>query len=348
MRDSVFNKAVEELGIVALTEVRNLVNQCICEEMGISDIVGKSTKELCSLIIQDLKNASWEPVVDRDENVYEGVKSCYLSLAYNFNGNDIDVGVECYNFYDNARRKQYGELFPDVFFEEARSSYGYVTLPMSNRKTKMKFISLRLLLVSGTPDYKQLSKSARHELRHIYEQMCNNERNFGERKDNALYGKSADFYNRAGDDKVRSDVGFLGYMSFDYERHAFIEEYFEELEQGILKAASNDEDCTKFIYSLDNDNEVMRKIVRMRRILTKLQKGDVEYVQAAEEMLEGTGFTFGKFMVRAEAAIKDMSMRYGKCVIKMKNDYPSLYNFDKYRTLTYIQNRDKPYAEWYI
>lgn len=337
----VFNKAITELGITALYEVKDRINDVIQEELGISDVVDKGTDNLCKTISDKIKTAEWEKV----EN---GLKYAVLSFKYNFNGYLINVGVYCFNFFNRKIREELRDKYPDEFFEDARSSYGKANLPFSKHTTKLNSLTTNLMMISGTIDKDRLYYCIRHELRHIYEQIMNGGMSFSNFKDNALYMKASDMFNRNPEGSIEKNIGLLGYMSFDYERHAFVEEYFGKLKLYVEKFANGSDNSDTIYHYLDNDNPVLDKIVRMRYTLTKLYNRDTDYVLAANKMLNDTGFTLEKFIQRAEDSIKDLSLRYGRCIVKAKNDYPPLFKDRRYSDLSYIQNKHRPHPEYYI
>ena len=344
----IFKKAVDDLGITALYETRSLINSYICEDLGISDYVGTETDKLYSLVIANLKDVDWFPYEYKGKPIKE-IKTALFTFEYNFNNANIVISFDTYNFKDNNVRNKWSELIPDKYFETAGSSYGNVRLPVSKTEVKCKTLYLHVLMVSGTVDKERLHGSIRHELRHIYEQMKNRHRNFAGRKDNNLYMRCSDAYNNGNENTADSNVGFLGYMTFDYERHAFVEEYFDRIKYYIEKSNQGDnEAAVRLSDYLNNNNEVMQIIVKMRYVLSKLQNKDKNYINAAIRILEGTGFSLDKFIKRADEAIHDLAMRYGKCIVKAKKDFAPLFDFNKYNTITYYENKDKPYAEWYI
>lgn len=337
-----FNKAVEELGINALYEVKQYINNVIQEELGISDVVDYGTDALCSEILEKLKSAVWEKTEDK------GIKHTTLTFEFMFNEKPVNVSVECYSFNDAYTREAYKKKYPNEFFENARSAYGKTKLPLSQHPINLKSLVVSLLRVSGQVDIERLRYSVRHELRHIYEQQKNGGISFSNFKDNTLYMAAADMYNKSAEGTAKKNVGLLGYLSFDYERHSFVEEYFDGIKQLITKIQAGEENPDKLVHYLDNDNKIMKMIATMRFTLSKLENNDKKYVSAANEMLENTGFSFEKFTQMAEDAIKDLSLRYGRCIVKAKNDYPDIFKDRRYADLSYRQNIDRPHPEYYI
>jgi flagellar capping protein FliD len=171
---------------------------------------------------------------------------------------------------------------------------------------------------------------------------------FANFKDNTLYMSAADLFNKSQEGTSDKDVGLLGYMSFDYERHSFIEEYFDSIKQLILRIQNGDEDSNALVHFIDNSNPIMDKIVKMRLTLTKLKEGNGTYVSSLNEMLKNTGFTVDKFIKRAEHSINDLLTRYGKCIVKIKDEYPQLFKDRRYSELSYVQNKHRLHPEYYI
>lgn len=334
--------------INALYETRCRVNSYITEELGISDYVGEATKELYIRIIDEIRKSPKFYFIYGVREIKSVIKQS-VSFNFEFNGISLTVSADYYNFKDKTERCKWLDVLPDSLFDNASSLYGDFYLSDTARRKKKPFkpdmVSLNLIGISGRIDKIKVYRSISHELRHVYEQHSNKRKPFSEYNDNALYMKCADYFNYAPKGSTKSDIGLTGYLSFNYERRALAEEFFRGIEAKIENAEFSNKDLMGI---LKNDNEVFSKMSVIKSTINRLTNNDSEYVKICNDMLQETGFTIEKFIKRCVNSFNDLCKRYGKCIIKLKNDYPDIFLRNGISENVLEHHYQKKYAKYFV
>lgn len=334
--------------INTLYETRCQVNSYITEELGISDYVGEATKELYIRIIDEIGKSPKFYLIYSGREIKSIIKQS-VSFKFEFNGMSLTVSVDYYNFKDVSVRHKWSDVLPDELFNNASSIYGDFYLSDTARKKKKPFkpdmVSLNLVGISGRIDKVKAYRSISHELRHVYEQYSNRRKPFSEYNDNALYMKCADYFNYAPKGSTKSNIGLTGYLSFNYERRALVEEFFRGIEAKIENAEFSNKDLMEI---LKNNNDVFYKMSVIKSTINRLTNNDSEYVKVCNDMLQETGFTIDKFTKRCISAFNDLCKRYGKCIIKLKNDYPDIFLRNGIGGNVLEHHYQKKYAKYFV
>ena len=287
-----------------LNENRKYVNISIDEALGINDEVRAEARKFFDRIIKDIFEVC---KVDAEG---DGYKRRHLDYGKCTVFGDVIVSVTCDCFcFDNKEALEKNGGIEAV--NTGSSMYGDLYLP-SGHKLRNDYINVVFYAVSGTIDKANLMDTLQHELLHVYEQYRQGW-SYSNRSDHGLY---ANITSRMGKYKVGDDGYYmwrLMYLSFEDEQRGFVNGF-----DGYVMKTMEDLN-TADINAVINGAPLNKDLANMRAFINRVKDG---YIAPAlsNEFMEFTGKPFSEFLEIAEKTMKQLSMRLGRAIIKIKDD----------------------------
>lgn len=262
-------------------KIRHEINECINEELSISDDVKNASNRIIyeiELFIKKLKTESTD---------IQGVSQKKGQFSIKVFNKDLKINIFYYNFFD---RDSYNR------------NYNYIK---KINNSAIDTINITILAISGTIDPRTLNDTIYHEMEHIFQKSII-QKYFG--------GK--DLYNHAINDKKSSNpysraLGEIVYLTRKFEQDAYINGLY-----GLLMGDDND---ITYIVTHSDVYKKLLDLQRSYYFILNANKEDINF-KIAISGYQQFNYSYNRFIKEATKAIKYINNKIGKIIIKSKND----------------------------
>ena len=278
------------------------IKEAINEELGIADEV----TDAIHTVIDELKN-DYSRSFSVSTSI-RGITRRFGSFIANIFGEKLTVYWECFN-YQNL----------ELFKKHPITTTGHY-IKKTNKQPQQALI-IKLLSLSGKVNYHSMRETIRHELHHFYEDV---KRGFKRLPKMDLYKYATHLMNTYQTYDIRHMVGEIIYMSFDFEQRAFYNGTYEFLKSNIDVA---------YNFNLKiQETPIFGHLLYLNICIEKLESlGKENWVKdgltkdIADVLKCDYKITYDKLLKMARKAVKDLSLKIGKAIIKAKEDYNGEY-----------------------